>query len=277
MEFGSRAHSLGFQKARRGMRQSSHEMLREYSADLHIHSCLSPCASLDLSPRDIVERAKSAYLDIIAVTDHNTAKNVQVAMRLGEKRGLRVIPAMEVQTREEIHLLTFFPDWVALEAWDEEVREHLPDVQNDPEIFGDQPIVDEEGNILGFEERLLLNSLDLSVDEVKQRVEKQGGLIIPSHFDKGSFSLISQLGLIPEDIELEALEVSRKSQFREAAGMADHIPRIVSSDAHCLEDIGTARTLFLLAEASLKELHLAFRGQGGRRILKKIDGGVIRP
>jgi PHP family Zn ribbon phosphoesterase len=277
MEFGSRAHSLGFQKARRGMRQSSHEMLREYSADLHIHSCLSPCASLDLSLRDIVERAKSAYLDIIAVTDHNTAKNVQVAMRLGEKRGLRVIPAMEVQTREEIHLLTFFPDWVALEAWDEEVREHLPDVQNDPEIFGDQPIVDEEGNILGFEERLLLNSLDLSVDEVKQRVEKQGGLIIPSHFDKGSFSLISQLGLIPEDIELEALEVSRKSHFREAAGMADHIPRIVSSDAHCLEDIGTARTLFLLAEASLKELHLAFRGQGGRRILKKIDGGVIRP
>lgn len=260
------------------MPQSSNEMLREYSADLHIHSCLSPCASLDLSPRDIVERAKTEHLDIIAVTDHNTAKNVQVAMRLGEKRGLKVIPGMEVQTREEIHLLTLFPDWASTAAWDEEVRKHLPDVRNDPEIFGDQPIVDEEGNILGFEERLLLNSIDLSVEEVKHRVEGHGGLIIPSHFDKGSFSLISQLGLIPEDMELEALEMSRRSQFREGGGMANispHIPRIVSSDAHLLEDIGSARTLLLLADASLKELHLAFRGQGGRRILKKIDRGMI--
>jgi hypothetical protein len=151
-------------------------------------------------------------------------------------------------------------------------------VRNDPEIFGDQPVVDEEGNILGFEERLLLNSIALSLEDVKRRVEAHGGLTIPSHFDKGSFSLISQLGLIPEDMELEALEMSRKSQFREAGGMANvspHIPRIVSSDAHRLEDIGGARTILLLADASLKEVRLAFRGQGGRRIVKKIDRGMI--
>jgi hypothetical protein len=253
-------------------------MLREYSADLHIHSCLSPCASLDLSPREIVERAKTECLDIIAITDHNTAKNAEVVMRLGEKRGLKVIPGMEVQTREEIHLLTLFPDWPSTAAWDDEVRQHLPDMRNDPDIFGDQPIVDEEGNILGFEERLLLNSIDLSLEEVKHRVEGHGGLTIPAHFDKGSFSLISQLGLIPEDMELEALEMKRRSQFREAGGAAEgspHIPRIVSSDAHRLEDIGSARTIFLLADASLKELRLAFRSQEGRRIVKKIDSGVI--
>ena len=250
------------------------EMLRKFSADLHIHTCLSPCASLDLSPREIVERAKAESLDIIAITDHNTAKNVQVVMRLGERRGLTVIPGMEVQTREEIHLLTLFPDWPAIAAWDEEVRQHLPDVRNDPEVFGDQPIVDDEGNILQFEERLLLNSIDLSLEEVKRRVEGHGGLIIPSHFDKGSFSLISQLGLIPEDMELEALEMSRKSSFPSMGGASPRIPRIVSSDAHRLEDIGNARTIFLLAEVTLGELRLAFRGQEGRQIVKRIDSGV---
>ena len=250
-------------------------MLREYSADLHIHSCLSPCASLDLSPREIVERAKAESLDIIAVTDHNTARNVRVVMGLGEKRGLKVIPGMEVQTREEIHLLALFPDWPSTAAWDEEVRRHLPDVRNDPDVFGDQPIVDDEGNILEFEERLLLNSIDLSLEEVKRRVDGHGGMIIPSHFDKGSFSLISQLGLIPEDMELEVLEVSRKTQFPGMGKVSSQIPRIISSDAHQLEDIGNARTIFLLAEATLEELRLAFRGQEGRKIIKRVDGGVI--
>jgi hypothetical protein len=250
-------------------------MLKEYSADLHIHSCLSPCASLDLSPRHIVERAKAESLDIIAVTDHNTAKNVRVIMGLAERWGLKVIPGMEVQTREEIHLLALFPDWPSTAAWDEEVRRYLPDVRNDPEVFGDQPIVDDEGNILEFEERLLLNSIDLSLEEVKRRVEGHGGMTIPSHFDKGSFSLISQLGLIPEDMELEVLEVSRKTHFPSLGNVSPHIPRIISSDAHRLEDIGDARTIFLLAEATLGELRLAFRGQDGRRIVKRVDGGVI--
>lgn len=252
-------------------------MLREYRADLHIHTCLSPCASLDLSPRKIVERAETERLDIIAITDHNTAKNVLPVMRLGKSRGLRVIPGMEVQTREEIHLLTLFPDWPSMAAWDEGVYRHLPDVRNDPEVFGDQPIVDEEGNILKFEERLLLNSIDLSLEEVKRRVEGSGGVTIPSHFDKESFSLISQLGLIPEEMELLALEMSHRNEFREQAGLANvspRIPRIISSDAHSLQDIGNAYTLFLLAEASLGELCLAFRGQGGRRIVKRIDRGM---
>jgi hypothetical protein len=195
-------------------------------------------------------------------------------MGLGEKRGLTVIPGMEVQTREEIHLLALFPDWPSTAAWDEEVRRHLPDVRNDPEVFGDQPIVDDEGNILNFEERLLLNSTDLPLEEVKRRVEGRGGMVIPSHFDKGSFSLISQLGLIPEDMELEVLEASHRTQFPSMGNVSPHIPRIVSSDAHRLEDIGNARTIFLLAEATLAELRLAFRGQEGRKIVRRVDSGV---
>ncbi len=137
-----------------------------------------------------------------------------------------------------------------------------------PEVFGDQPIVDDEGNILEFEERLLLNSIDLSLEEIKRRVEGHGGMVIPSHFDKGSFSLISQLGLIPEDMELEVLEASHRTHFPSMGNVSPHIPRIVSSDAHRLEDIGNARTIFLLAEATLAELRLAFRGQEGRKIVR---------
>jgi len=253
-------------------------MLREYCADLHVHTCLSPCADLDLSPREIVARAKQEDLDIIAITDHNSAQNVPAVMHLGTQAGLKVIPGMEVQTREEIHLLTFFPDWPSAASWEREVYRHLPEVLNDPAIFGDQPVVDEEGNIIRFEQRLLLNSTDLSLEEVKRRVEEYGGVTIPSHFDKGSFSLISQLGLIPEDLELEALEMSRRSEFLEQmirTNASLTIPRIISSDAHRLAEVGSARTIFLLAEASLEEVRLAFRSQGGRRIVKRVDRGVI--
>ena len=123
---------------------------------------------------------------------------------------------------------------------------------------------------------MLLNSLDLSLEEVKLRVEEHGGLMIPSHFNKGSFSLISQLGLIPEELELEALEISRpnrdQDQTRIAAAVLS-IPTILSSDAHRLQDIGSAYTRFLLAEATLGELRMAFRNQQGRRIAKKVDSG----
>ncbi len=252
-------------------------MLREYRADLHIHTCLSPCASLDLSPRKIVERAREERLDIIAVTDHNSAKNVRVVTELGEGLRLKVIAGMEVQTREEIHLLTLFPEWGSMVPWEEEVSRHLPDVKNDPEVFGDQPVVDGEGDILGFEDRLLINSLDLSLEEVKRRVEGRGGLVIPSHFNKGSFSLISQLGMLPLDLHLEALEMTRRTELGNW-GLPVHpspsVPRIISSDSHFLEDIGSAYTVYLLAEPSLEELRLAFGGREGRRIVERVDRGV---
>jgi 3',5'-nucleoside bisphosphate phosphatase len=246
-------------------------MLREYIADLHIHSCLSPCASLDLSPRAIVERSRSEHLDIIAVTDHNTTKNVEVIMRLGEENGVKVIPALEVQSREEIHLLTLFPDWTPAAAWGEEVYLHLPAVRNNPDYFGDQPVLDRDGNILEFEDRLLLNSIDLSLNEILERVAGQGGVVIPSHFDKDSFSLISQLGLIPEGIHVAALEMSRGGHRRNRADSDAEIPRISSSDAHRLAEIGTAHTVFLLERPSLPEICLALRGEGGRRIVRRVD------
>ncbi len=261
-----------------GIEAGLREMLKEYRADLHIHTCLSPCASLDLSPRNIVKRAISERLDIIAVTDHNTAKNVSPVIQAGEQVGVKVIPGMEVQTREEIHLLTLFPGEGSVNLWGEEVYRHLPDVRNDPDIFGDQPVVDLQGDILSFEERLLINSIDLSLEEVKRRVDAWGGLVIASHFDKGAFSLISQLGMIPPDLDIAALEMSRRGESRNLRIFGEPrpgIPRIASSDSHFLEEIGSAHTVFLLGEPTLEELSMAFRGEGGRRIVQKWDRGVV--
>jgi PHP family Zn ribbon phosphoesterase len=251
-------------------------MLKEYHADLHIHTCLSPCASLDLSPRRIIERALEERLDLIAITDHNIAKNVPAVMHQAEKLGLKIIPGMEVQSREEIHILTLFSDWPSLSAWEEMVRQHLPAIPNDPEFFGDQPVVDAEGNILEFEERLLINSIDYSLDEIRGQVLQREGLFIPAHYDKDSLSLISQLGFVPPDLKPDALEMGRKTQAalpKDPRDPSAGIPRIVCSDAHQAEDIGRARTVFLLAEPTLNELRLAFQGKEGRKVVKLIFPG----
>lgn len=250
-------------------------MLKEFRADLHIHTCLSPCAELDLSPRAIIEEAQKKNLQIIAITDHNTAQNVWPVMLWGERGGIKVLPGMEVQTREEVHLLAIFAERGQAALWDEEAYQYLPALKNDPQIFGDQPVVDEEGNILRFEERVLLNSLELSMGEVKEKVTELGGLLIPAHFDKESYSLISQLGLMPDEFAWEVLEMSRKNEFhRQARWEQLAIPRIISSDAHRLVDIGSAFTIFLLAEPTLAEIRLALQGREGRRILYKVDNGV---
>ena len=247
--------------------------MREFHADLHIHSCLSPCASLNLSPKNIVERARAEGLDILAITDHNSAKNAGTIRRLGEKAGIQVLPGMEVQTREEIHLLTLFPDAPASLAWSQVVDRFLPGIKNEPEVFGDQPIVDEQGEILGFEERLLLNSVDLPMVEVQNRVALLGGLTIPSHYDRGPFSLINQLGFMPEDFLPDALEVTHtgKGVGRESWTLAPaSIPRIICSDAHEVEDIGKGRTVFLLDSPTLQEIRYALHGEKGRKIVRMI-------
>jgi len=243
--------------------------LREFQADLHIHSCLSPCASLDLSPRNIIDRALEEGLDILAITDHNSAKNAARIKRLGEKAGIQVIAGMEMQTREEIPVLPLFPDDSATSAWGQIVDRYLPDVKNAPDLFGDQPIVDECGNILGFEERLLLNSVDLSLLEVQDRVARLGGLTIPAHYNRGSFSLINQLGFMPEDFVPDALEIAYTEKGIGNDSLAPaFIPRVLCSDAHEVKDIGKARTVFLLDSPVLQEIRQALRNQGGRKIVR---------
>jgi PHP family Zn ribbon phosphoesterase len=241
-------------------------MLKVYISDLHIHTCLSPCGDLEMAPKDIVRRAVEEGLDIISITDHNSGKNVGAVIEAAEGSPVSVIPGMEVQSVEEVHILTYFEDLEALQEWDETIYKNLPDVPNKPDYFGDQPIVNLEGDILGFEGKLLLNSVQMTVDQVFSAVERLGGYCVPAHVDKGSFGLIGQLGFIPSNLNINVVEVhdlQRASQLPELRNL--HI--ITSSDAHFLAEVGGRSSDLLMEEASFPELKMALEGREGRGIV----------
>jgi 3',5'-nucleoside bisphosphate phosphatase len=205
-----------------------------------------------MSSRKIVERAREVGLDIIAITDHNMAENGVYARIVGRESGPLVLFGMELQTVEELHLLIIFPDQQTAMEFQEFVYNSLPDIKNDPEYFGDQVVVDERDNIVRFEERLLLNSSGISLNEAVARVKARGGLVIPSHIDSPTFSIISQLGYVPDDVPFDALELSKAERLEEILGfiLPKDIPLVTFSDAHYLVDIGKKRISLSMEEPS---------------------------
>jgi PHP family Zn ribbon phosphoesterase len=224
--------------------------VRSYSCDFHIHSALSPCAGLEMSPRDIVRRAIETGLDIIAITDHNMVENALYACEIGARLGIVVLPGMELQTREEIHLLAIFGDTGTALDFQKGIYPLLPPVQNNADYFGDQVVVDENDQIVRFEERLLLNSVQVSLEEAVSLIKARGGIVIPSHIDLPTFSIISQLGYIPEDLRFHALEIHDAKNIPQMLPFIQRkdIPFVTFSDAHYLADIGKKRTGLDLTE-----------------------------
>jgi PHP family Zn ribbon phosphoesterase len=241
-------------------------MLREFRMDLHVHTCLSPCADNTMTPPAIVARAEAAGLRAIGICDHNTGGNVAAVRKAGESKGLAVIAGMEVTTAEEVHLLAFFDGDEALDAFEDELAEHIAG-KNDPEYFGDQILADENGEPLGLEERFLLGACEMKLAEVVERIHVVGGLVIASHVDKTAFSIISQLGFIPEEVPLDAIEVSPHSPSV-TEYLPYRLPILRSSDAHFLEDIGRTSTRVRAEAASFPELLLALQGEGGRTVVR---------
>jgi PHP family Zn ribbon phosphoesterase len=240
--------------------------MRVYSSDLHIHTCLSPCGDLEMAPKDIVRRAREKGLDIIGITDHNTGKNVGAVLEAAHGFSVSVIPGMEVQTIEEVHVLTFFETIDDLRTWDGMVYEALPNITNNPAYFGDQPIVNADGEILGFEEKLLLNSLQMTLEQVFREVGSIGGYCIPAHIDKDAFGLISHLGMIPRNLNIAVAEVQDLQQAPQLADVKG-LQLIASSDAHFLAEVGARRSDLLMKEASFFELLMALEGKEGRRVV----------
>jgi predicted metal-dependent phosphoesterase TrpH len=222
-----------------------------------------------MSPRDIVARAQKAGLDIIAVTDHNMVENAIYASEIGKKNNLLVLPGMELQTMEEIHLLAIFGSAETALSFQRRIYESLPPVPNNADYFGDQVVVDENDEIVRFEERLLLNSVQISVDEAVSLIKSVGGIVIPSHIDSPTFSIISQLGYVPETLAVDALEIRDRNKIPEVLPfiMKKDLPFVTFSDAHYLADIGKRRTPLSLAgprfEAILEALaHLTLDPPG---------------
>ena len=146
-------------------------------ADLHIHSCLSPCGSLEMSPSAVVDRAVSAGLGLIAITDHNSALNCPALERICSSRDdICAFYGMEITSMEEVHLLALFDTADAAVDFGAFIYSHLPDIPNDPERFGDQVYVDEEENILGEVERYLGTAVNLSIDDIGAHTHVRGAV-----------------------------------------------------------------------------------------------------
>jgi PHP family Zn ribbon phosphoesterase len=241
-------------------------MLREFKADLHIHTCLSPCADLAMLPTTIVRQAKMQNLDMIGICDHNSAENVLAVKKAGAREGLRVLGGMEITSREEVHVLALFDDDLATGEMQNVVHENLSG-ENDEDFFGEQVIVDENDRPVALSDKLLIGATDLSIDEIVRLVHSLKGIAIASHIDRESFSIIGQLGFIPEGLDLDALEVSPNCESNEIADYKSYgFPLVTSSDAHFLTDIGKASTTFLLDTATFQEVVMAFHGVEGRHV-----------
>ena len=243
--------------------------MKIYKADLHIHSCLSPCGDLDMSPRAIVEKSIEKGMDIIAVCDHNSAENVGAAMRWGSQKGLYVLPGIEVSSREEVHSLAIFESEEQALQMQELIYRHLRGT-NRPEVFGDQVVANEFDEVEGFNDRLLIAATELGLEEIVRQVHTLGGVSIASHVDRESFSILGQLGFIPQHLELDALEISRNTgvdSARKAIKEAMEFTLVTFSDAHFLEDIGKAYTSFMLDAPTLGEIRMALKGENDRRVI----------
>lgn len=240
--------------------------LGRYRADLHIHTCLSPCAELEMSPIRIAERARAVGLDVIAVCDHNSAENAGAVMTAGEKRNLTVLPGLEITTSEEVHVIGLFPTLGSALAVQEVVYSRLPG-KNEEDVFGMQVVADENDEVVEFNSRLLIGATEIGLEDVVDLIHEHGGLAIAAHVDREGFSIVGQLGFVPEGLNLDGLELSphtRPGDFE----LADRgkWTLLASSDAHRLEEIGAAVTTLISAGTTLEEVGFALSGERGRSV-----------
>jgi predicted metal-dependent phosphoesterase TrpH len=236
--------------------------MRKVRADLHLHTCLSPCADTQMQATAIVEQAKKMGLDMIGICDHNSAENVTALVKAGARESLAVIPGMEVTSSEEVHILGLFDSETDLMLLQDMVYENLPG-ENSDEAFGPQYVIDEWDRIIGTNSKLLIGATLLTVEQIVDAIHERGGLAIAPHVDRERFSLIGQLGFIPKGLKLDALEVSTPS----AVSKKYDYPVICSSDAHFLEDIGRNPSCFMVEETSFHEIGKALRQELGRRVV----------
>lgn len=244
--------------------------MRDFRVDLHVHTCLSPCGSLEMSPLRIVETALSQGLDAIAITDHNSTLQCPEIQALGEERGLTVFAGAEVTTREEAHCVALFEDDESRAAFQEYLDAHLPPVPNDPERFGDQVWVNSRNEILGEAPYLLLSALDQSVGQIAAYVRQLCGLFVAAHVERPSFSLISQLGFIDASLPLDAIEYNNRERFEQLVGGHKYLRRYTqytASDAHYPDQIGTQYSLLKADTLTFSQLAMAFRHENGYSIV----------
>jgi PHP family Zn ribbon phosphoesterase len=237
-----------------------------FRAELHVHTVLSPCAGVEMIPPLIVQEALERQIRLIAITDHNASANFSAVWEAAQGTELVVLPGMELQTKEEVHLLCLFDTREQLEEWQKQVDEQLPPTPNNVDFFGEQFVVDASGDFLRREERLLINSTHFELEHAAEAVTRLGGLALPAHVDRKANGLIEILGLIPPGFE--GLEISRHispEAARQKFPQLRSYPLIQSGDVHLLDSF-LGSTEFELAAPTIAEIRLALRAEAGRQV-----------
>lgn len=202
--------------------------------DLHIHSDLSPCGEKEMTPNNIVNMAKLKGLDIIAVTDHNSAANHPAIEKVANHSGMCVIPGLEITSKEDVHLLAYFRQFSDARIIGDIIYANLPDIKNNTRIFGEQNIYDENDHIIGNLDKLLINATTFSITEIIEMVRNRNGIVIPAHVEKKAYGIIGVLGFIPPDYGFRYVEVHDRLY---ANKFLDSYKKVFNSDAHRLSDI----------------------------------------
>jgi 3',5'-nucleoside bisphosphate phosphatase len=243
--------------------------MNKYRADLHIHTLLSPCGDLEMSPEAIINEARKKNINIIGITDHNTTRHCKLICKLAKPAGIFVLMGAEVTTREEVHCLSFFENDDQLSEFQVYLEKHLPPIANNTEKFGFQVVIDEDEQIIDEIEFLLLSALDQSIEQVEQKVHSLDGIFIPAHIDRPSYSIISQLGFIPAGLQVDGIEISAGCKPETVVSyVAKHKEKAVirNSDAHYKNQIGQAFTTSEMETLSFNEIKLALSGSSGRKV-----------
>ncbi len=244
-------------------------MLKPFLADLHIHTVLSGCAEVEMIPPLILRQAQQLGLSMIAITDHNACHNAEAVIQASAGSGIHVLPGMELQSKEEVHLLCLFDTVRQCRELQDQVFRRLPPLANKEEVFGAQYVTDPTGEWVRTEERFLAGAVNIGMEEAIAQVHSIGGMVIPAHVDRPSFSLLSNLGRVPDSLKVQALEVT--PLFVPDVGLKKG-PQlkawclIVNGDAHRLREIQN-RTLFKIAAPVVQEINLALKGEQGRHVV----------
>ncbi len=225
--------------------------------DLHIHTALSPCGDNDMSPMNIINMAMIKGLDIIAITDHNSVRNCLPSIEGAKKKDILVIPGIELQTKEEVHLLCFFRSLESALEFGDVIEDLMPNLDNNPDFFGEQLIFNSNGEVIDRESRLLISSVDISIDNVFSTVSGLDGIVIPAHIDRRSYSIISNLGFLPINLDISTVELSKncnRDDFVRKNRYLEKYNIIVNSDAHYLGDISEPINYMNIKDKNIDEV-----------------------
>ncbi len=227
------------------------------SYDLHIHTALSPCASDDMTPNNIVNMAAIKGLDIIGITDHNSTENCASVIKAAKNKELLVVPGVELQTSEEVHLLCFFENLLNLREFQDVIDSSMVKGKNISEIFGNQLIMDEKDHVVGQKQHMLLTSSGLSLNRAVELVSEMGGVVVPAHIERKSYSIITNLGFVPPELNLSYLEIYQPGNLPDLTAKFDYLKNykyLFNSDAHELGCISEPERFIECKSKSLYEV-----------------------